>query len=97
MALKGLLYDTVTNGLKLAAGALATVPTDEDFDVGVGGQSIFTTANAFTVDTKIEVQINGIHYFEGAGRDWQRTVATSRITFNFTVPQYAHVQIRLWI
>lgn len=90
MALKPLSVD-VTG--KYKAGGVAPIVTD--FDVGVGGQSQFTIG-IITASTYIEVLVNGVANREGATFDYQRTVASSRIDFNFTVPQDAWVRIKVY-
>jgi len=70
---------------------------DEHFDVGPGGQSNFTVAQAFTEQSKIDVWRNGIKQREGSGNSWQRNTSLNRIEFTSTVPENAHVEVRVYL
>jgi hypothetical protein len=70
--------------------------SDEDFDVGGGGQTNFTTSGTVGALTKIDVYINGVLKREGSTQDWQRNTGLNRIEFNFTVLANAWVRIRFW-
>jgi hypothetical protein len=90
-----LLVDDTT-GRKHLGGAPATLPTEENFDVGIGGVTSVTTANTFTALTKIEVLINGLLVREGSGNSWTRTVGNT-ISFTETIPENAWILVKLYL
>ena len=98
MADKQLLVDDVTGKFKKGGTPSGLAPEDQEFDVGVGGQSQFVLSNTFDAGTTIDVYIGlrGPHR-EGATDDFQRNVPSNRIDFNYTVPEGAYVMIRLWL
>ncbi len=96
MADRLLLIDDVT-GKRKRGGSPASAPTDEDFDVGGGGQANFTIAAVFGALTKIDITVNGMGVREGATHDYQRNVSLNRIEFNYTVPQNAWIRVRLYV
>lgn len=69
---------------------------DDDYDVGVGGQTNFVSTNDITASNKVDVFVNGRLQREGASHDYQRTPATNTISFNSTVPENAWVRIRVY-
>lgn len=68
----------------------------EEFEVGGGGQTNFTVTEPFTSSTRVVVEENGLERREGASYDFTRNVALNRIEFNYTVPQYAWVRVRVY-
>lgn len=94
MALKTVKYDDSTGKFQTAPDPVAGV--DQYFDVGIGGQTIFNVTQTFTLGSVIDVWVNGVKYREGASYDWQRSVGPNTITFTFTVPQNAWVQVRVF-
>lgn len=96
MSLNYLLVDTTTGKRQKGsvAGAGFTAITDQDYDVGGGGQSAFVTTAPFTSLSTIDVWRGGQLMREG--QDWTRTPGTSTITFAYTVPQNAWVRIRIY-
>lgn len=70
---------------------------DQEFDVGVGGQTQFVVTQTFTADSKIDVYVGGVLKREGASYDFQRNVGANRIDFNFTVPQTYWVRVRVFV
>lgn len=96
MALKTVKYDTATGTFQTAADPTAATWTDQNYDVGGGGQVNFTVSAVFDGTTKIDVWVNGVKNREGATNDFQRNTSLNRIEFNFTVPQNAWVLIRVF-
>lgn len=96
MADRYLIIDDVTGRQKRggAAGIIASEPVDQDFDIGAGGVTQVVLSSAITSLQKIDVFVNGMMEREGATYDWQKDVANTKITFNYTVPQNAWVRVR---
>ena len=94
MADRYLLVDDVTNRQK-RGGAVGGF-TDQDFDVGGGGQTTFLSGTSFSGGTKIDVIRNGTLMREGGSFDYTRNTGTSQIIFNYTVLQNAWVRIRIY-
>ena len=65
-----------------------------NYIVGGGGQSIFA-AGGLTATQLVDVWINGRIMREGGSHDYIRDEANDEIEFNYTVPEYANVRIRL--
>ena len=95
MALLTVKFDTATGKFQGYA-ASATPPVDQDYDVGVGGQSEFVVTAPITIGAKIDVFVNGQKKREGASYDYTRDVGNNKIIFGATIPQNAWVQIRVW-
>lgn len=57
----------------------------EDFDIPVGGASVISLASDMSESQLVEVLVDGIEKYEGAGRDWTRDAVTNQITFNYTL------------
>ena len=78
----------------LNPGALIS-PSTEDFDT-VTPITDFTSANAFSNGSNIEVYRNGTLMREGATKDFQRNTGMQKIIFNSAVPTSAWVRIRIY-
>lgn len=70
--------------------------TDEEFDVGGGGQTQFTLAATIDGSTKIDVYTNGVKRREGSGNSWERNVTPARIDFSESQPENAWILVRVW-
>lgn len=84
--------DTTKKRTLVSAGGF----TDNDFDVGGGGQTTFTIPGGLTVQTKVDVLRNGQLMREGASRDYQRNTGTGQIIFTYTVPQNSWIRVRVY-
>lgn len=99
MAQKIVVFDDTTGKTSASTTTIGAVGggfTDNDFDVGVGGQSLFLIASGFTAGQKIDVWVNGRKQREGATYDFVRNVGPKTITLNYTIPQNAWVSIRIY-
>lgn len=92
--------DEVTFNNPLAENALVLVRVfteaiiEFNYDVGVGGQSVFS-ATGLTAEQTVDVWVNGRLVREGGSNDYARDIGNEEIDFNYTVPENAHVRIRL--
>ncbi len=94
--------DEVTGKIKKTEVTLADlggsgeVETNDDFDVGVGGQSTFVMATGtVTADSIVDVYVNGRLMREGLTYDFSRNAANNQVVFNYTVPESAWVRVRI--
>jgi DNA gyrase/topoisomerase IV subunit B len=95
LAIKFLVVDTTTGERSLQTSTLLI--TDQDYDVtNPSGQTDFVTTYDFENSNYIDVFVNGIKQREGGGHDYTRNAATNTITFTYTIPQNAWVQIRIY-
>lgn len=97
MALNIAIIDTASGKVKNSGFAFTSGGfADQDFDVGVGGQTTFTATATITSTKQIDVWSNGVLMREGASNDYTRNTGTNQIVFNFTVPQNSWVRIRIY-
>jgi hypothetical protein len=80
------------SGFAFTSGGFA----DQEFDVGIGGQTTFTATATITSTKQIDVFYNGVLMREGAGNDYTRNTGTNQIIFNFTTKQGSWVRIRIY-
>lgn len=97
MATRYLVINDVT-GTRAAGGPVGSSGgfSDQDYDVGGGGRTTFTTAASFTSGSVIDVFRNGVLVREGALNEYTRNAGTSQIIFNYTVGQNGWVRIRIY-
>lgn len=79
-------------GLVVGSGGF----TDQEYDVGEGGQTAFVVSAGFESGTKMDVWVNGIMMREGVGHDYTRNAATDTVTTTFTVPKDSYVRVRVY-
>ena len=91
MARTNLEYDTVTGGYI----ATDTPYVDESF-TATADQTTFALATDINTSQNIDVWVNGMRMFEGAGDDWTRNAGTDEIIFNDGLPAGARVDVRIW-
>jgi len=99
MARHIIVWDNVTNryvntGVPVGGGGGGGF-TDEDFDVGGGGQTLFQLAADIDGSQTIDVFINGRLQREGGSFDYTRDATNDRINTTFTVPENAWVRVRI--
>jgi len=89
--------DKVSAHLKGIDDKLINIFSEDDFDVGAGGQTDFTSSYDITSTNKVDVYLNGRLEREGASNDYTRDAALNKIIFNFTIPENAWVRVRVYI
>jgi len=95
------IYKKVS-GVWIAAGGASSsgYSGEQEFAVTTSNVTEFVYAAGFEDTDKIDVYIAGVRKFEGASRDWVRTSATDKVTFNSgisgTVGFPTYVVIRKW-
>ena len=97
MADRYLIVDDTTGKYKRGAtvGGGGGSYVDEDFDVGVGGVSFVNLVADISPTSVIDVFINGVLKRECGSYDWTRDNALNKITFTFTVPEFAWIRVRV--
>ena len=97
MTIKYLTVDTVTGKKILGAAVGAGSLFVDEYFTATSGQTIFTTAQAFTALSQIDVLLNGVEQREGVSFIYQRDASLSRIIFNSGVLLNAEIKIRIWL
>jgi hypothetical protein len=88
-----LVVDSVTGKRKARTSGSFT---DYDFDVGIGGQTVFSVGEDVTAGTKLDMFWNGRLLREGGSYDYTRDNTADTLTSLVTIPQNAWVRIRVY-